>query len=175
MPKVNALELQAFGDPLQSDFFELVIPNVPGAAMAAASILRVSCQSVELPAKMLEVVQKELSGNQLQYAGRSLTDHDVTITSMENRNLDVHRSLRNAIEFARAQQTQVGNYKINYARRAVLNIFDQMGIQTASFILNNLWLNNLGPLAMDGTSSNPVMIQSTWQIDWWEPAEGWTV
>lgn len=175
MPKVNDIELQAFGDPLQSDFFELVIPNVPGAAADAASALRVACQSVELPAKMLEVVQKELAGNQLQYAGRSLTDHDVTTTFMENRRLKIHQSLRNALQFTRAQATQVGNYKSAYARRGVLNVFDQMGLQVGSFVLKNLWLNNLGVLSFDGTASNPVMIQATWQIDSWEPAEGWTV
>lgn len=175
MPKVNSDELQRFGDPLQSDFFELIIPNVPGAPMGAADILRIGCQQVSLPSKLLEVVQKELAGNQLQYAGRSLTEHDVTTTFMENRNMDVHRSLRNALEFTRRQRTQVGNYKSAYARRALLNVFDQMGMQVDSFILHNLWLNILGELAFDGTGSNSVMIQATWQIDFWEPASGWSV
>lgn len=172
MPKPSYQELSAYFDPLQSDFYELIIPNIPGAPPGATEIIRLACQQVSLPAKLIEPVPVETAGNQLQYAGRSQYDHDVTTMMIENRNSDCHKALRNYLEFIRRHEDQTGHYKRDYAREGTLFVYDQMGKPVESFTLHGLWLSNLGEIQFDGSGSNLVMLNATWQIDYWEPADG---
>ena len=172
MAKPSIQELAAYLDPLQSDFYELIIPNLPGTGNQATRELRVACQQVSLPSKMIEPVPAEMAGNQLQYAGRSQYDHDVNIVFVENRRMSIHKSLRNYLEYIRGHERQLGHYKRDYQRDATLVVYDQMGLVIDRLTMYGLWLSNLGEYQFDGSGSNIITVNTTWQVDYWHPEDG---
>lgn len=169
MSKVNLNELVGLPDPLLSDMFEFVIGTIPGGA--DPNPLRILCQQVTLPAKQVEAVEVALGGSTFVHAGRSIFTHDLSVTFVENRKMDIFNSLNGWNNFVRDHRTQTGNYKEKYATSATLNVFDQMGKVVKSFEYFYLWISQTPEYQFDGSGSNAMTVSATFQYDWWEPTD----
>lgn len=184
MAKVTLSDMQSLPDPLTSDLYELVIGNIPGSSgvsgssgtggsRSASDVLRIQCQTVSLPGKTIEPVQVDLSGNTLMFAGRMTYTHDLSITFVENRNMEIFKILNGWAEYTRFHRNQLGHYKADYATNsAQLFIMDQMGQTIETFNFYGLWLNTLPEYSFDGASSTVITAAASFQIDYWETASG---
>ena len=193
MAKVNLIEMHAMTDPALSFEFELVIPRIPGQGgdlitgatirnndveaaiqeqygknLNSASILRIFAQTVDLPDKQIEPVTVQLTGGELVYAGMTKFTHEMAVNFPERRDYVVYKAINHWVEYCRAHRTQHGHYKSEYAVDCILRVFDQKSYTVDQFKLYSVWPSNVPSISYDSTTSNHIMINVTFQVDWFE-------
>ena len=166
MAKVTLTELQSLPDPLTSDLYEFVIGRIPGGG-GDTNVLRIQCQQVSVPSKTIEPVNVDLHSNTVVFAGRMTFSHDMSITFVENRRMDVFKILNAWAEYCRNKQTQLGNYKADYSTTAELYVYDQIGQVVQTFRFYGLWINTLPEYQFDSSSANLITAAATFQYDYW--------
>lgn len=167
MAKVSLREVQSLPDPLTSDLYEFVLGRVPGGG-GTPEVLRITCQNVTLPSKMVEPVTVDLHSSSVVFAGRAVFTHDVSITFIENRKMEVFKTLNAWSEYCRNKQSQLGHYKADYSTTAELYVFDQMGKTIQTFRMRGVWISTIPDYSFDSSSANLVTVGASFQMDYWE-------
>ena len=166
MAKVSLTEIQSLPDPLTSDLYEFVIGRVPGGS-GDSNVLRIQCQQVTVPSKTIEPVNVDLHSNTVVFAGRMTFSHDLSITFVENRKMDIFNILNGWAEFVRNKQTQLGNFKADYSTTAELYVYDQAGNVVNTFKFYGLWINTIPEYQFDSSAANLITAAATFQYDYW--------
>lgn len=151
MAKVNLTELKSVGDPLLSDSFEVVIPNLPaGLDSEGGRNFRIQCKTMLKPGQTIEEVLHEAHGHTLRYAGRKTFTGSISIEFIENADMRIHRLLEDWTNIIRTTEDQRGEFKDIYAVTAVLNIFDNKGATKVTYEIYGFWCKAVQDLTFDG-------------------------
>ena len=174
MPKPSLGEVNdQVKDPMLSDNFVLSISNVPQQG-GAEKPLRVQCQQAVKPGMTVENVEVMLFGHTLEYAGRLTYSHDMSVTYVENVKGEIIRIFEKWAEVIRSHTSQHGEFKVGYARDAVLQIMDNKGDIVLEYKIKNIWPSSVPDIQMDGTSANLITHQISFKYDWVEKTGGST-
>jgi hypothetical protein len=166
MPKPTLSEVaSAVLDPFLSDNFTLNFASVPGGANAIPLLMQ--CQSAPKPGKTVAAVEVQLFGYTFEHAGNATFGHSLSVTYVENRQLQIIKILEDWNTFCRNPLTQTGNYKADYTRNGILTLYDQTGAAVSEYSIFNCWPTEVPELSLDGTSSNVITVGSTFQYDYW--------
>lgn len=168
MAKVSLTELQSLPDPMTSDLYEFVIGRIPGNSGINTNVIRIQCQQVSIPSATIEPVNLELQGNSLVFAGRKVYTHDLSITFVENRKMEIFKAMAGWAEFVRQKQTQLGSYKAEYSTTATLYVYDQRGVTVSTINYFGLWISTTPEYQFDSTAANLITAACTFQYDYWE-------
>lgn len=151
MAKVNLTEFKSIGDPLLSDAFEIVIPNLPqGINSNAGRFFRMQCKTFTKPGSTLEEVLQEAYGHTLRYAGKRTFSGSISCEFVENSKMQIYTPLEDWIGIIRTVEEQLGLFKSEYAVTATINIFDQKGAVTYSAEIEGFWPKALQDISFDG-------------------------
>lgn len=159
-------------DPMFSDNFLLEIGTIPTAANYKTSgdqkPLVLQCRTATKPGVTIESVEVALFGHTLQYVGRKTFSHDMTVEYVENREGQIQTLLESWCEFCRSTQTQLGNYKNDYARTATLTIYDVKGEVKLKYRIYGFWPSAVPEISFDGQSANLITLSTTFKYDHYE-------
>lgn len=151
MAKVNLTELKSVGDPLLSDSFEIVIPNLPtGLDSEGGRNFRIQCKTMIKPGQTIEEVLQEAHGHTLRYGGRKTFSGTLSLEFIENSDLRIHRLCEDWINIVRTTEDQRGEFKAAYAVTAVLNILDNKGATRVTYEIYGFWCKSVQDLSFDG-------------------------
>ena len=148
MPKPTLDEVLKAADPMLSDNFELLIPNVPGGGDARA--LRIQCKTAVKPGSTINEVLVELFGHATNHAGARTYSHDFQVTYIEVADGRINRALEAWANLCRSHETQTGGFKSEYSTDAEFIIYNQKGEKIATHEIVGLWPKQVPDLNFDG-------------------------
>lgn len=150
MPKPTLDEVLKAADPMLSDNFELLIPNVPGASGQDARAMRIQCKTAVKPGSTINEVLVELFGHATNHAGARTYSHDFQVTYIEVADGRIGRALEAWANECRNHDTQTGSFKEDYATDAEFIIYNQPGEKIATHEIVGLWPKQVPDLNFDG-------------------------
>lgn len=154
MSKVTLDEFQSIGDPLLSDAFEIIIPNLPaGLNSQGGRYFRLQCKTITKPGSTLQEVLQEAYGHTLRYAGKKEFSGSISSEFVENSQLRMYTILEDWVDVIRSTDFQLGLFKREYAVTATINIFDQKGAITYAGELRGFWPKGLQDISFDGSAA----------------------
>jgi hypothetical protein len=154
MSKVTLDEFTSVGDPLLSDAFEIIIPNLPtGLNSQGGRFFRLQCKTFTKPGATLEEVLQEAYGHTLRYAGRKTFSGSISSEFVENSQMRMYTVLEDWVNVTRSTEFQLGLFKREYSVTATINIFDQKGAITYAGELRGFFPKGLQDISFDGTAA----------------------
>lgn len=170
-PTLGQLEAAVL-DPLYSDNYQFLIPNLPAGVSDSTNSLLMLCRTATKPGVTVNAVEVQLYGHTLEYASNVMFGHDLSIDYVENRQARISSILETWASMIRKFGTQHGAFKSEYAVTAYLDLFDQKGNTIRKYHIFGVWPSSIPDLSMDGQSSNPISVNVTFKYDHWNLAEG---
>lgn len=155
----------AIPDPALSDNFQLNFPNIPTGENAIPLLMQ--CQQVSKPGVTVNNVEVQLFGHTAEHASNKVYSHDLAVTYVENRFLQIHKILERWANLIRGTQSQHGVYKLQYARDAYLTVFDQMGKVISEYVVVNCWPSVVPETDFHGNSSDIITLACTFKYDYY--------
>ena len=179
MPKPNMSQVQnAIQDPLLSINYAFWFPVLPTAvATTAVPHLLLQCKSATKPGSTINAVEIQLFGYTFEHRGNKSFNHDMSVSYMENSQLDITRIIEAWSEYACSAQTQAGAPKLGttgYAKDGVFTIFNQQDKAVAQYIIHACWPSVVPDLSFNGESATALDVQATFKFDWYEPDPSFT-
>jgi hypothetical protein len=165
MPRIRLDDISNLKDPLNNDSFEFVIPFMPGSFTNSALDMRLKCQSVSIPGFSTQPIEVNLFGHMAKFRGDIVSSRQITVTFIEDSNFDSYRTLREWFKVMVNPPSGDGKLKKEYARRAILNIFDATGKIAVAFIYTNVFIESVETGEMQGASSEPLIVNVTFSYD----------
>lgn len=154
MSKVTLTEMESIGDPLLSDSFEILIPNLPaGLNSQGGRYFRMQCKTFTKPGATLEEVLQEAYGHTLRFAGKKTFSGSISCEFNENSQMRIYTVLEDWVNVIRSTEYQLGLFKSEYAVTATINIFDQKGAIKYAGELRGFFPKGLQDLTFDGTAA----------------------
>jgi len=154
-------------DPFYSDNFELYIPKLPSPITSGdAAGLKIQCKSLSLPGVTNEGQDVPIHGFKIQAAGRTIFQNTMTVTFLENRNLNIYTTLKNWIYCVRDFRTQKSQGKGVFAVPAYILTFDETGNISKTLNVLNFWCSEVQDVNLDNSSANIVDISATFKFDY---------
>lgn len=154
MGKVTLTEVKSVGDPLLSDSFEILIPNLPtGLNSEGGRNFRIQCKTIVKPGQTIEEVLQEAHGHTLRYAGRKTFSGTIPVEFIENSDLRMHSLCEDWMNIERTTEEQRGLFKSEYAVTAIMNIFDAKGATKETYEIHGFWCKSVQDLSFDGMAT----------------------
>lgn len=157
--------ITAIPDPLLSDNFQLHFPNIPVGGDSKSLLLQ--CKMASKPGVTTNSAEVAIFGHVLQYATNKTFSHDMAVTYVENRSLQIHNILEEWSELIRGTQTQHGAFKSEYSRDGFLTVFNQKGETVAVYQVVNCWPSTVPDTPFDGTSSSIIDVATNFKYDYY--------
>ena len=160
-------------DPFYSDNFELYIPALPQLLNSDMKGLQIQCKSLSIPGVANEAQDLMLHGFKVQVAGRTAFQNTLSVTFVENRNLNVYTTLRNWIYLVRDFRTQTSVGKSNFAVNAILYTYDETGKLTMpkGLTLYKFWCADVQDISLDNSQASVVDVSATFKFDYADESE----
>lgn len=172
MPKPTLGQIEsAVLDPMLSDNYQFLIPNLPAGVSDVSNQLLMLCRTATKPGITTNAVEVQLYGHTLEYAGNLTFAHDLTIEYVENRQAQISKILDDWSSLIRRFTTQHGAFKSEYAVTAYLDIFDQKGNVVRKYHIFGVWPSQVPDISFDGQASNIVSLSVTFKYDYWNLAD----
>lgn len=152
-------------DPLLSDNYQLSFPNIPTGDIATPLLMQ--CRTAAKPGVTLGSTEVQLFGHTLEFATNKTFSHDMSTEYVENRSMQIHSIIEKWCEFIRSTQGQTGAFKSDYARNAVLSVFDQQGNIVNDYVIVNCWPTGVPESPFDGSASNLISVAVSWKYDYY--------
>lgn len=168
MPKVNLDEAISIADPLLSDNYELLFPNLPAPVVAAGAVesLRIQCKTAVKPGATIEEVLVEVFGHKIRHAGQRLVSGSMAVEYVENSQMSVYTPIEQWADACRVFNTQAGLLKAEYAVPAIFRIFSQDGTTVvAEYDIIGVWPKTVPELSFDGTSAQAIPVSMEFSYD----------
>jgi len=153
----------AIQDPLLSDNFLLVIPNVPGGGVGEA--LRLQCRSASKPGKTINSVEVAVFGHVLEFASNISFSHDMSVSYAENGKAQVTTALELWQNAIRSAETQLGAPKSAYARNGIFYVYDNVGNVVKEYLIEAMWPAQVPDISFDGSSSSALNVDASFKYD----------
>lgn len=166
MSKVTLDEvLDYVGDPLLSDNFEIIFPELP-AGVGDARVLRVQCKTASKPGTEVEQQLVELFGHATAHAGRKTYTRQLAISLQESDQMVIHDILENWHEAIRGTQTQLGMLKSEYAVPMKFIVYRQNGEVAKTYNVENVWPTQNPETSFD-QSGQALEVQAQFSFDYY--------
>lgn len=159
-------DLNNLEDPMPAMNFELLLGNLP--AGLNSDNLHIKCQTASIPGMSIEPMEMALHGQVLRFPGRKTFPGTMAATFVEESNVGTQRVFRTWQEKIKSTNTSKSTgYKRDYAVTARLNIYDNANVLRDEIDIFGLWLSELSEIALDGQSSQVMLVQVTFTYDSW--------
>lgn len=165
MSRIGLKEVTGLVDPVSQYQFELIIPNVPGGGDGRS--IAVTCQTTSLPGKSLDDVTSTLHGIDLKFAGRPMYSHTLQAQFLVVRDMKTNQAIRDWMNYARSIKNTAGTYKTQYSTQATMLVYDAAQAVVRTITLYGFFPQTMDDQAVDGSSSAPVTLSTTFAYDYW--------
>lgn len=158
---VTFTEIDRMPDVLSTNRHKIVFPDVPGMS---GEPLTLRNTSVTLPTTSIAQIPVRYLGTQVSFKGGSTSEHVLGTEFYETSDGAVLNGLNSWMNVVHNKKTTGGGYKVEYARRAELHVFDTTGVATHIFSLLGVW-----PMSVSypqfGQDSGPFQVTAQFSVD----------
>lgn len=158
---VTFTEIDSTPDIISTNRHKLVFPDIDGVDGYTLALHSVG---INIPAYALSQISVKYLGNTTIFAGGSASEHVLSVDMLENSDGVVLQSLRKWMSIIRSNKDGSGGYKQEYAKDALLFVFDSTGNVTHSFTLINVWPFSIGHPQL-GQDSAPFQLSVQFSVD----------
>lgn len=155
MPKVTLTEATEIQDPLLSDNYELLFPELPSTVTGGAdatSSLRIQCRSASKPGANIEEQLVEVFGHTLRHAGRRTVTGSFNVGFVENSTMDTYTILEQWADACRTMEEQLGQFKQDYSVTCEFIIYRQDGSVAKRYEIIGVWPKVVPELPFENTA-----------------------
>lgn len=166
MGRPSLSEASALIDPFMVYNWDLSFPDIPVGGDSRS--LRVKMQTTSVPGMQIEQVTVPFRAIELNYAGRQIYTKTLQTTILETRDISTRKLIRDWMEFARNNGRNSGSYKSQYAKRGVMELYDDIPNVTKTITLIGVFPIQIDDLQVDGSQSQAGVWSVTWSYDYTE-------
>lgn len=171
MARTSYANVLALPDSAQTWNFDLFFPSIPGGGNAQNITYR--CKTSSLPTSKIEPVKIELHGAAKQEAGRAIYDHSFQATFMETVDYGTLMAFRQWRDYMRSWKNNTGADSSGYKVNLELDVYDNAGNVSKSFIIAGAWLTDIGEVQYNGAESTAVELSLTFSFDYVDDGVSW--
>lgn len=166
MAKIQFQDIRSL-EALPNNSYEILVPNIPGAAGAEKTISFV-CKGFSIPnisVQSLEVIIQ--SFKTYNAAGNVVFPGEFTASFQELRDGPIRRAFQSWIDVCGgAESGTTGGEKSAYARDIILRQYNAQGELATEVKMLNSWPNNIAQITAESTTSpSPVQFDITFHYD----------
>jgi hypothetical protein len=173
MARTSYQNLLALPDAAQQWNFDLFFPSIPGSSGTARNITY-KVRTTSLPSSKIETVPIELHGAKKQEAGRATYDHTFSCTIMETVDYQTYLTLRAWRDYMRSWKNNTGTDSTAYKVNLELDVYDNQGNVSQTFIVAGSFLTDIGDIGYDGAQGGAVIdLQLTFSFDYISDGKSW--
>tara|TARA_B100000214_G_scaffold357534_2_gene317267 strand:+ start:73442 stop:73954 length:513 start_codon:yes stop_codon:yes gene_type:complete len=167
MTKPTLDDAISIGDPLLSDNYELSFPQLPDG-INAGEALRIQCRTATKPGMTIEEVLIEVFGHTVRHAGKNTVTGSMSAEFAENSEMAIYKPLEQWVNYCRDHESQLGNFKADYAVTGTFRIFKQDGSEAAVYEIFGVWPKTVPDLSFDGSSSQALPVAVEFSFDYYK-------
>jgi len=156
-------------DAQDTEMFDWVIPDVPGAEGFGGRDLAVLCQTAEWPGRSSETLEVQLHGTQVNFAGKANMPRTLSATYAENAGLEVTNTFQRWFEYQRGTISgTAADYKSGYSiDGAVLIKYDVTGAVADQAVFYGLIVEDMPNVSLDGSNTALYVVNITFRYDFY--------
>lgn len=164
MSRISFSEVAAVSDALDQVNYELVFGAIP--LVNNSQLLTLKCQSASIPGFSNEKFTVTVHGHSLNFRGRKVYTHTMSVQFYEDSNFQTLNALRAWHEYiAGTESNNSQAYRDDYSITAGLIVYDTTGRVAARHSMEHFFPNDIGDAALSGESSASVPISATFSFD----------
>lgn len=165
MSHITLDEITDQTDIMDSTHFRLLFGNVPGSGDSRP--LTILCQTASIAGITIEPMEVGLHAHTVRFRGKQTVNPTLAVGFVESSGYEVQRRLRRWKEFTVGTNTGTSSgFKNQYAISPQLEIMDVTGNVVDIIKYHNLWITELPEVQLDGQSSTPMLLQTTFTFDY---------
>ena len=164
MARISWNQFNNLPDTMSTEAFELLLGNIPGSGSSLDLTLK--CQQASLPGFSNEAFEVALHGFVKKFRGRKMFTRTLSVTFTEVADGSTYLGLKRWDEFIAG--TRSGNsqgFQRDYSVNAVLVVYNTIGAVALRLKFINMFLQELSDVALDGSSSQAMLVQATLSFD----------
>ena len=170
MARTSLQNIMALPDAASTWNFALFFPTIPGSNMTD---LTFRVMSTSIPASKVEPMEIQLAGVKKVEAGRAMYDGTFQVTFLETVDYADYLALRKWRDYTRSWKRNSGTSFNQYAINLELDVFDNAGAVSQTFILVGAWLNDIADISLNGGESAAVNLQATFSFQYVDDGATW--
>ena len=169
MPVITMDDVRSLPDILSTDNFEFLLGKVPGSTDDRDMVIK--CQQAVYPGTSHEAYEVILHGHAVGFRGRRIFPRQLSITYVEDVNMDTTEKLLLWQEFIVGTRSGVsGGYKAEYTITPELVVYDTVGREADRVKFYGTMIQDKPDVQLDGGSSQAFVINATFAYDYYESA-----
>lgn len=164
MARISWNQVNNLPDTLDTSAFELLLGNIPGSGSSQALTLK--CQQASIPGFSNEAWESNIHGYVRKFRGRKMYTRTLSVTYLETVDGATYKQLKAWDEFIVG--TRSGNsqdFQHGYSVQSQLVVYNTIGAIANRINFDNMFLQELSDIQLDGTSSQPALVQVTLSFD----------
>lgn len=181
MSRPTLTELHDYVDsPLSSEKFVVQFATIPGVGLQALENrdLTVKAQSCTWPGMSVSTLSVNLFGHTYKFKGKREAFEPITIRFFEDGKLGTYKKLRawhefvdNTMSGASGSNKNIGGIDLGaigtpgYSTTVTITPYNAIGKEAGTLILSNAWPKSIASFELDGSASNLIQIEATFEYD----------
>jgi len=164
MGRITYNQVNNLPDTMDTTAFELMFGQVPG--VGDTRDLTIKCQTAAMPGFSNEAWESNLHGYVRRFRGRKTFSRQLAVTFIETVDGSTYRKLKMWDEFIAG--TNSGNsrgYQREYSVISELAVYTTTGDLANRLKFINMFVQEVSDVTLDGTSSQPMLVQATFSYD----------
>jgi hypothetical protein len=165
MPPVIFDQIDQLPDVLLIDRFTLELGAIPGTGDGYGLTLR--CQNAVWPGSNTEAVETGLHGHVVAHTGRRMWPHILSCSFIDTNDAFVTNTLTQWLEWTKGSQS--GNSQTSkigqVIKFATISVYSETGIPSLVGLFQNLKIEELTDVQLDGQQSAAFMQQANFRYD----------
>lgn len=164
MPRIGWNQVNNLPDTLDTSAFELLLGTLPGSG--SSRDLTLKCQQANIPGFSNEAWESPLHGYVKKFRGRKMFSRSLSVTFIETAGGETYKQLKNWDEYivgSRSGNSQ--GFQRQYSVNSRLVIYNTIGAVANAIDFENMFLQEVSDIALDGTSSQAALVQVTLSFD----------
>ena len=157
MARTSIYDINSVGDPAQSWNFDIFFPTIPGSSDTRD--LTFKAQSADLPGQGVEIVQVDLHGVKIPFAGAATYGQTFNVTFLETFDWGTREKFRRWREIMRSWRNNSGSFASVYKVNAQIALYDDTPSVVRTIQINGLFPEMIQDVNLDGSQSSAVFVQ----------------
>ena len=164
MARIGWNQVNNLPDTLDTSAFELLLGTIPGSG--SSQQLTLKCQQASIPGFSNEAWESNLHGYVKKFRGRKMFSRTLSVTYLETVDGATYKQLNAWDEYIAGSRS--GNsqaFQRGYSVQSRLIVYNTIGAVANSINFDNMFLQEVSDIQLDGTSSQAALVQVTLSFD----------
>ena len=164
MARIGWNQVNNLPDTLDTSAFKLLLGTIPNSG--SSQQLTLKCQQASIPGFSNEAWESNLHGYVKKFRGRKMFTRTLSVTYIETVDGATYRQLKAWDEFiAGSRSGNSQGFQREYSVQSELVVYNTIGAIAKRINFDNMFIQELSDIQLDGTSSQSALVQVTLSFD----------